>query len=135
MDLKTIKFTDGDFSMEINVDENNKVWMSKKEMSIFYNKNLSIISRNLATLFSKNPNEFDSMLCKNATHRSNGKSYPKIIYRYEIIEEIGRKIRSRKYEKLQSFLDNYFDSNLIEISNDIIIYNNGDVSIDVRISP
>ncbi|MCR5332424.1 MAG: virulence RhuM family protein [Bacilli bacterium] len=130
--LEKVIFTDGDFQMEIDVEKGtNEPWLSLNELAYFYSKDKSDITRHL----NQRGTKMHLAVAKNAPPRSDGKVYKTSCYNLETIIEIGYRVNSKRGQKLKAFLDNCFDSNLIEISNEIIIYNNGDVSIDVRISP
>ena len=56
------------------------------------------------------------------------------LYNLDVAVEIGNRIKSNKASLLQQFIDDYFSSKDAKMS-DIIVYNNGKISLDVTVSP
>ena len=74
--------------------------------------------------------------CKNA-HVSKGlkQSYTESIYNLETIRILDVKNKSNKGLLLETFLNTLLAKNEENNDNSIIIYNNGDIALDVRVSP
>ena len=126
-------FIDGDFSMEINVSEEERtIYMSQKEIAellgisrVTVTKNITIIAENQMGQCSKNEQNRNIMF-------QNRTSY----YSLEIIKEIGQKYNPERLEKLENWLTNLFSYNLpvaLEESFKILRYNHNNLNLKVKV--
>ncbi len=129
-------FKDNDFTLDVRVDIINKtIWLSMKEICDLYQKNKSTISRHINNLKRQNPSNVEGMVAKYATVLSTrNRFYDQALYNLDLIKEIGVLVKSNRGILLEKFLLEYL-MKTDENNTDIIIYNNGEVSLDVRISP
>ena len=134
----TIKFQDGDFEMDVNVSlEDNNIWLTIDEMANIFSKGRSAITKQINSLFRKDELEKGGM-CAKMEHMvpSLNRTYTKTYYNLDVINSISIKLKSNRGKLLQECLNNYLNSNLeFDNSNQIIIYNNGSLSLPVTISP
>ena len=131
--LKPYTFIDGDFSMEINVSEEEKtIYMSQKEISKFLNVNKGTISRNIKKIdFSK----WDTV-AENAKICIESATGATDYYNLEIIKEIGQKYNPERLEKLETWLYELLPESELEIidSNyEIVRYNQDNLDVPVRL--
>ena len=131
--LKTYTFIDGDFSMEINVSEEERtIYMSQKEISKFLNISKWIVSRSVAKI-----NDFQmGQVAENVPNVQL--SVPRVakLFDLEIIKEIGQKYNPERLEKLENWLYDLFPENDIDIIDgdyEIVRYNQDNLNIPVRI--
>ena len=126
-------FIDGDFSIEINVSEEEKIiYMSQAEMAVLFGISIGTISKFIKKIheiqmgqFSEN-NQFRKTIFQNRT----------VFYSLEIIKEIGQKYNPERIEKLENWLDEICNANLpvsLGESFKIVRYNHNNFSIDVKI--
>ena len=126
-------FIDGDFSMDINVSEEERtIYMSQKEIAellgisrVTVTKNITIIAENQMGQCSKNEQNRNIMF-------QNRTSY----YSLEIIKEIGQKYNPERLEKLENWLTNLFSYNLpvaLEESFKILRYNHNNLNLKVKV--
>ena len=132
--FKTIAFKDGSKSLDVRVSvEDGTIWLSKNEMATLFEHGTSTIWRHIKSTY----NEFEIQGCsgyaKNArTLCKDGKYYNIPVYSEQVIKRIAERLNSDKYTKLSNYLrNNNVES---EQQDNIIIYNNGSISLDVRIS-
>ena len=134
----TIKFQDGDFEMDVNVSlEDNNIWLTIDEMANIFSKGRSAITKQINSLFRKDELEKGGM-CAKMEHMvpSLNRTYTKTYYNLDVVNSISIKLKSNRGKLLQECLNNYLNSNLeFDNSNQIIIYNNGSLSLPVTISP
>ena len=136
--FKTIIFRLEDRELELNIcEEDQTVWMTQKEISSLYDISNSYVSKLIKieqqNLSKKGGGNFP--ICQKRS-LENDENYhrPVTYYGLEMISQLGLRLRSEKGELLKAFIDNYFGQNHFEHLK-IIIYNNGKVSLDVRVSP
>ena len=48
-----VKFVDGSFELEVNVSpEEDTVWLTKKDLSLLFNRERTVISRHISNIFT-----------------------------------------------------------------------------------
>ncbi|MBQ4500977.1 MAG: hypothetical protein II962_03980, partial [Spirochaetales bacterium] len=48
-----VKFVDGNFELEVNVSpEEDTVWLTKKDLSLLFNRERTVISRHISNIFT-----------------------------------------------------------------------------------
>lgn len=132
--FKTIKFTDGDISLDVRVSvEDGTIWLSANEMAVLFNVAVTTIRRIIKSTY----NDYDTTKsAKNASFASmvvrSSKKKPLILYGFNVVKTVGMRFNKNIVEKLESFVNKSFG---IKENHNIIIYNNGSLSLDVTISP
>lgn len=76
----------------------------------------------------------DQTVAKNATTAADGKSYDVTYYNLDAIISIGYRVKSKNALLLKDFLYNYLEVKRRH-KNEVIIYKNGDIELDVSVSP
>ena len=132
--------------MEVYVDFDNKnIWLSKKEIAELYGVNKSTINR----FFLSNKIQVCANLHrvgeKMHTVGINGKTYKVDHFNQDVIYEIGYNINPDIVRELKGILDELFNNNIDQLtinnslplanSYDLVRYENGEITIDVNVSP
>ena len=130
-----VKFKLNDLEMDIFVSiEDETAWLTQKQMSQLYGLSLDSISLHLKNMFHKK--ELDiSVVEKSSLTASDGKRYRTKIYNLDAILAVGYRVRSQNGILLKNFLEQYLKEYYNKVDNPIIIYDNGDISLPVNISP
>ena len=154
MDYETIKYQskNGELDMIISI-ENKIAYMTAQNIATLFGKEKSHILKIIRKILNKEDEILfvakSSLFVANkaysvAKFATEWKRKGQIIqrktehYNLNIIIEIGVQLISNEALFLKEYIDNYFKerSNFNDKNvNDIIIYNNGNISIDVRVSP
>lgn len=144
MDRKKIKINNKE--MEIYVDFDNKnIWLSKKEIAELFNVHITTIRyvfRDKNDLLrAKMHGVGEKMLAVGI----NGKTYKVDHFNQDVIYEIGYSIKSNIVKELKSVLDGLFNVNVeqdttnnslpLANSYDLVRYENGEILLDVNVSP
>ena len=130
--LKPYTFIDGDFSMEINVSEEERtIYMSQKEIAKLFEISQGTISRNIKNIdFSK----WDTY-AKTLHFCIYVNKHDTEFYSLEIIKEIGQKYNPERIEKLEKWLHDLLSENELEIIDgdyEIVRYNQDKLDIPIR---
>ena len=130
-----VKFKLNDLEMDIYVSiEDETVWLTQKQMSQLYNISVSGINQHLKNLF--NAKKLDvSVIKKCFITAIDGKEYEAKIYNLNVVLAVGYRVRSQNGILLKNFLEEYLKEYYNKVDNPIIIYDNGDISLPVNISP
>ena len=135
--FKIIKFTDGDISLDVRVSvEDGTIWLSANEMATLFNVAVTTIRRIIKSTYNVDDTTKSAISAKNASFASmvvrSSKKKPLILYGFNVIKTVGMRFNKDIVEKLDSFVNESFG---IKENRNIIIYNNGSLSLDVTISP
>ena len=133
-----LTFKDGDFEMDVNYSpENNNIWMLKEDVAFLYEKDRTVISRHIKNIYQNHELIKEATCAKNAqVQLENGRSVlrKKDIYNLNVIIKVGEKVNSNRGILLKYFLEDYLRKTQ-ERFNEVIIYNKGDLSLAVNVSP
>ena len=147
MDYETIKYQSKNGELDVVISIENKIaYMTAQNIATLFGKEKSNILKIVRKILSK---QDETLFVANkaysvAKFATEWKRKGQIIqrktehYSINIIIEIGVQLISNEALFLKEYIDNYFKerSNFDDKNfNDIIIYNNGNISIDVRVSP
>ena len=103
-------------------------------MAKLFMRNESTVRRHIKATYNELSEQVRSGCAKNArTLCKDGKYYNITIYNEQIIKAIAERLNSDKYTELLNYLKN--STGKSENKNNLIIYNNGSISLDVTISP
>ena len=133
--IKLIKhtFIDGDFSMEINVSEEERtVYMSQNELSLFLDISQPTMSRLLKKIRDFQMGQYSSYIQKMNITGIKYSNY----YRLEIIKEICQKYNPERLEKLDNWLDEICNARLpvsLGESFKIVRYNHNNLNMNVKV--
>ena len=138
-EYKIVKFEQNGVVLDIKINPIDKnVWLSLGELSILFEKSKSVISRHIKNIFKDGELNDAQTVAKNATVQLEGsKKVTRQItyYNIDVAISIGHRVKSQNGLLLKEFINNYFYRNSKKEDNSIIIYNNGNVSLPVTISP
>ncbi len=112
----------------------NSFWLSNSDISSLFDKSKSTISKRINYLMDNKYANDVSVVSKIATTGPDGKEYIVNYYRFELIEDLSNLFKSEIAFMLKRELNNQEEKD-IEKTNESIIYNNGNVCLDVKISP
>ena len=133
--IKLIKhtFIDGDFSMEINVSEEERtIYMSQNKVAILFGIGGGTVSKFIKKIANS---KWDSV---SKNEQNGNKVFPSVSTEldFEIIKEIGQKYNPERLEKLENWLVDLLPENDIDIIDgdyEIVRYNQDNLNIPVRI--
>lgn len=136
--MKTIHFTKQDISLDIRFSiEENTIWMNQNDMSVLFKRTIPTIlfhiKKNMDYI-NQNP----SVISKNETTASDGKSYKMSYYNLNIIEIIGNKIDPLFTKEFISWCKEQLEAEnnqIMPIESNIIRFENDNVVLDVMVSP
>lgn len=84
---------DGITKVEVTFDQDT-VWLSIDQMAELFQRNKSTISRHLKNIFEEGELEKNSVVAKNATTASDGKTYQVDFYNLDVIISVGYRVKS-----------------------------------------
>lgn len=131
--LEIVKFEINGLTLNVSVSLSEKTaLLSKEDMSALFDRDRSAISRHIKAIFSNNELEEKSNV--HFLHIPNSDK-PVPFYSLDVVTLVGYRVKSHNGILLKEFVDKYIDAYYSKEDNSIIIYNNGDISLPVTISP
>src|SRR5690349_22574720 len=76
--------------------ENESVWLNLNQMADLFGRDKSVISKHLSNIFSENELNRDSVVAKNATTGTDGKTYQVEYFNLDVIISIGYRVKSKQ---------------------------------------
>ncbi|HVV04150.1 MAG TPA: RhuM family protein [Puia sp.] len=76
--------------------EKESVWLNLNQIAALFDRDKSLISRNLSSVFQENELERNSVVAKNATTGTDGKTYQVEYFNLDVIISIGYRVKSQK---------------------------------------
>ena len=153
--FKSINYEVDGKEITVYFDENDNAYLTQKEICKLFGKTQSTIAHHTNETLKQNEymqnvhklneyvkkidnlNEyiqnFDKLTPKIDRIGPDGKTYSVTCYHLDLVIQIGYRIRSDNALKLKELIDNKYE--IIDPNLDkVIIYNNGEISVDVRLS-
>lgn len=89
------KSSDNTTRIEVKL-ENESVWLSLNQIAELFDRNKSVISRHFSNIFKDGELDKDSVVAKNATTASDGKTYVVEYYNLDAILSVGYRVNSKQ---------------------------------------
>ena len=123
--------------LEIRLDEQKKIaYLSERHIAILFGKSRGAIYNQIKQLKLKQTDPSPCLKLKQTG--VDGKLYLTNFYSLDIVSLIGQKFNSNVADTLKDFINDQLNKNQVvqlDYENDIIIYNNGSISLAVKVSP
>lgn len=125
--------------IEIGIKELDKsVWFTINDLAKIFSKDRSTIAKQI----KQSTCEFSWATCEKIAqvHLENGREVKRYVayYGLDLANVLDKKYNSKTFKEITNFLKEHFQTNeakSTDNSNDIIIYNNGSISLAVKVSP
>ena len=130
-DYEPLTYTGAEKPIEVMVSSSKgTLWMSQDSMAILFGRNRSVISRHLKRYFEQGlgPEKQRAFL-----HIASSDK-PVSHYDLDAVIHVGKMVKSDAAQKLSKWLDEYLRS-VLQAPNQIAVYSDGVVRIDVMVSP
>jgi len=108
-------YTSQDGSTQIEVQfEGDTFWLNLNQISSLFDRDKSVISRHLSTIFASGELIRDSVVAKNATTAKDGKSYSVEFYNLDAILSVGYRVNSKRGTQFRQWATKRLKDYLIE---------------------
>ena len=108
-------YTSQDGSTQIEVQfEGDTFWLNLNQISSLFDRDKSVISRHLSTIFTSGELIRDSVVAKNATTAKDGKSYSVEFYNLDAILSVGYRVNSKRGTQFRQWATKRLKDYLIE---------------------
>lgn len=94
-DIRIYQLEDGKTDIVVQL-HNENVWLNLMQIVELFERDKSVISRHLSNIFKEKELQKNSVVAKNATTASDGKTYQVDYYNLDVIISIGYRIKSQR---------------------------------------
>ena len=88
-------YEDGRVKLETTVSKDT-IWLNQKQLCELFERDKSVISRHIHNIFKEKELEQDSVVAKNATTATDGKTYQVDYYNLDMIISLGYRVNSKR---------------------------------------
>ena len=137
MKYELVKFVNNNLELEVNVSPDEEtVWLSLADLCVLFSRDKSVISRHIKNIFKDGELDEKQVVAKNATTGPDGKTYNITFYNLDVIISIAYRVKSQ----IGNIFKKWAKDTLNRLNNsknesNIIVFNNNDISLDVKIMP
>ncbi|MDP6955575.1 MAG: RhuM family protein, partial [Planctomycetota bacterium] len=86
---------DGGIELDVLLEQES-IWLNLNQLSALLGRDKSVISRHLRNIFKEEELEHESVVAKNATTASDGKTYQVDYYNLDAIISVGYRVNSKR---------------------------------------
>lgn len=104
---------DGQVSLNVSVEQET-VWLSLDQMTELFAKDKSVISRHIKNIFYEKELDKESVVAKNATTASDGKTYQVSYYNLDVIISVGYRVKSQRGVQFRQWATKTLKQHLID---------------------
>lgn len=94
-DIRIYQLEDGRTEINVQLD-NETVWLNMNQMVELFERDKSVVSRHISNIIKEKELERKSVVAKNATTASDGKTYQVDYYNLDVIISVGYRIKSQR---------------------------------------
>jgi hypothetical protein len=104
---------DGNTQLDVKL-ERETIWLNLDQMAALFDRDKSVISRHLNNVFKSRELLRDSVVAKNATTASDGKTYMVDYYSLDAIISIGYRVNSKRGTEFRMWATNVLREHIIK---------------------
>ena len=137
MRYELVKFVNNNLEIEVNVSPDEEtVWLSLADLCALFDRDKSVISRHIKNIFKDGELSEEQVVAKKATTGPDGKTYKVTFYNLDLISSVGYRVKSSIGVVFTKWAKQTLDRlKNRKIESNIIVFNNNDISLDVKIMP
>ena len=132
--FETAKYKNQSLELDVKVSsKGDTVWLSKEQMALLYNRDRSVISKHINNIYKEGELDKKRTCAKNAQVQMEGtRRIQRFIdyYNLDVILSVGFRVGSPNGLRLKE----WFEGNISK-NRQIIVYDNGNVRLDVEVEP
>lgn len=104
---------DGQVQLDVSIKQDS-VWLSLDQMSALFDRDKSVISRHLRNVFGEGELTRESVVAKNATTATDGKTYQVEYFNLDVIISVGYRVKSQRGVQFRQWATRTLKQHLVE---------------------
>ena len=134
-EYKIVKFEQNGVVLDVTITlEKGTAWLSIDDMALLYSRDRSTIGKHIRTIIKEEFNK-GSVWAKFARTGTDEKQYYVDYYNLDVVIAVGYRVKSQNGLMLRDFVEEFITNYKRNKDQSIIIYNNGNITLPVTISP
>jgi|GEM_PF-3150086 len=107
------KSRDGTVKLDVQL-ERETIWLSLNQLSCLFQRDKSVISRHLRNVFEDRELDSESVVAKNATTASDGKTYQVEYFNLDAIISVGYRVNSKRGTEFRIWATNVLKQHIVK---------------------
>ena len=116
--LELIKFRDNEFELDVNVSpEEDTVWLTKDQIALLFDRDRTVISRHINSIYKEKELELESTCAKNAQVQVEGGRKVQRTFDYynlDVIISVGYRVKSKRGALFRKWVNNVLKHYLLK---------------------
>lgn len=111
--IQIFQSTDGVVRLEVALDQDS-VWLSLDQMTRLFERDKSVVSRHIRSVFQEGELDRASVVAKNATTAADGKTYQVEYLNLDVVISIGYRVKSTRGVQFRKWATNVLRQHLVQ---------------------
>lgn len=111
--IQIFQSTDGVVRLEVALDQDS-VWLSLDQMTRLFERDKSVVSRHIRSVFQEGELDRVSVVAKNATTAADGKTYQVEYFNLDVVISVGYRVKSRRGVQFRQWATNVLRQHLVQ---------------------
>ena len=111
--IQIFQTADGKVRLEVALEQDS-AWLSLDQMTRLFERDKSVISRHIRSVFQEGELDRDSVVAKNATTAADGKIYQVEYFNLDVVISVGYRVKSRRGVQFRQWATNVLRQHLVQ---------------------
>ena len=111
--VQIFQTADGKVRLEVALEQDS-AWLSLDQMTKLFERDKSVISRHIRSVFQEGELDRDSVVAKNATTAADGKIYQVEYFNLDVVISVGYRVKSRRGVQFRQWATNVLRQHLVQ---------------------
>lgn len=111
--IQIFQSTDGAVRLEVALDHDS-VWLSLDQMTRLFERDKSVISRHIRSVFQEGELARDAVVAKNATTAADGKTYQVEFFNLDVVISVGYRVKSKRGVQFRQWATQVLRQHLVQ---------------------
>jgi prophage maintenance system killer protein len=111
--IEIFQSEDGNVQLSVTLDKET-AWLSLDQMTSLFDRDKSVISRHIRSVFQEGESSRDSVVAKNATTAADGKVYQVDYYNLDVVISVGYRVKSRRGVQFRQWATRVLHQHLVD---------------------
>jgi len=111
--IQIFQTTDGVVRLEVAFDQDS-IWLSLDQMTRLFERDKSVVSRHIRSVFQDGELDRASVVAKNATTAADGKTYQVEYFNLDVVISVGYRVKSRRGVQFRQWATQVLRQHLVQ---------------------
>jgi prophage maintenance system killer protein len=111
--IQIFQSADGKVNMDVSLEQDT-VWLNLDQMTQLFERDKSVISRHIRSVFHEGELDRPSVVAKNATTATDGKTYQVEYFNLDVVISVGYRVKSTRGVQFRQWATNVLRQHLVQ---------------------